>query len=135
MRNSESAYLFANNHFWKLVSISIISAVYSSISLIRTNKHTHTHTHTHTHPNRCPFIQGFCLFILKCPFIQVFCPNILKKCPYSRGFWDTLGDNRPSVWTHTNTQQSSFNNIDFYRSFLTRVILTYRFILTICGVY
>ena len=28
MRNSESAHLFTYNYFWKLVSISIISAVF-----------------------------------------------------------------------------------------------------------
>ena len=28
MRNSESAHLFTYNYFWKLVCISVISAVY-----------------------------------------------------------------------------------------------------------
>ena len=46
MRNSESAHLFTYNYSWKLVSISIISAVFSPRSLKynpdkQTNKHTH----------------------------------------------------------------------------------------------
>ena len=45
MRNSESAHLFAYNYFWKLVSISIISAVFIPPSLQykpdkQTNKQT-----------------------------------------------------------------------------------------------
>ena len=40
MRNSESAHLFTYNYFWKLVSISIISAVLflHLFNTIRTNK-------------------------------------------------------------------------------------------------
>ena len=52
MRNSESAHLFTYNYFWKLVSISIISAVfYSSISLIQsgqTDKQTNKQTNKQT---------------------------------------------------------------------------------------
>ena len=44
MRNSESAHLFTYNYFRKLVSISIISAVFipPSLNTIRTNKQTNT---------------------------------------------------------------------------------------------
>ena len=53
MRNSESAHLFTYNYFWKLVSISIISAVFIPPSLEynpdkQTHKHTNKHTNTHT---------------------------------------------------------------------------------------
>ena len=46
MRNSESAYLFTYNYFWKLVSISIISAVLflHLFNTIRTNKQTNKQT-------------------------------------------------------------------------------------------
>ena len=47
MRNSESAHLITYNYFWKLVSISIIIAVFnSSISIYNPDKQTKTHAHT-----------------------------------------------------------------------------------------
>ena len=75
MRNSESTHLFTHKYFWKLVSISIISAV-----------------------------------------------SIPPSLSYN-----------PDKQTNKQTQQLGFNNIDFYRFFLTWVILTYWYILTICG--
>ena len=49
MRNTESAQLFTYNYFWKLVSISIISAVFIPPSLqYNPDKQIHKQTHTHT---------------------------------------------------------------------------------------
>ena len=47
MRYSESAHLFTYDYFWKLVSISIISAVFIPPSLqYNPDKQTHTNTQT-----------------------------------------------------------------------------------------
>ena len=69
MRNSESAHLFTYNYFWKLVSISIISA-FLFLHLHNPDKQTNKHTQQQLSFNNIDSCYSYRYYLFTTPTYQ-----------------------------------------------------------------